>query len=63
MARIREIRNAYRILRGKCLGRYPLEILRKGWENIKVDYMKTGSENQRWVDWVSILSSDRFWYK
>jgi hypothetical protein len=47
---MRETRNAFRILMGKHLGRCLLEILRKGWENVKANYRKIGCEDQRWVD-------------
>lgn len=41
-------RNVYRSLVMKHLGKYPLERLRRGWDdNIKMDFRETGCEDGR----------------
>jgi hypothetical protein len=56
VARMRDMRNAYKILVGKLEGNRPLARPRRRWEyNIKVDLRKTGLKG---VDWIH-LTQDR----
>jgi hypothetical protein len=49
--RIRERRNAYRILVGKPEGRRPLERPRRGWvNNIKMDLRPIKWDGMNWID-------------
>jgi hypothetical protein len=56
VARMREKRNAYRILVGKPEGKKPLGTPRRRWEdNIKIDLRETGWDRIDWID----LAQDR----
>jgi hypothetical protein len=51
VARMREKRNAYRILVGKPEGKRPLERPRRGWvDNIKIDLREIGWDGMDWID-------------
>jgi hypothetical protein len=58
VARMGEMRNAYRILVGKPEGKRPLGRPRRKWENntcIKMDIRETGWSGMDWID----LAQDR----
>jgi len=55
VARMGEMRNAYRILAGKPEGKRPFGRPRRRWENIRMDLRETGWEG---VDWMH-LAQDR----
>jgi hypothetical protein len=51
VARIREKRNAYRILVGKPEGKRPLGRPRRRWvDNIKMDLREIGGDEMDWID-------------
>jgi hypothetical protein len=56
VARMRETRNAYRILVGKPEGKRPLGRPRRRWmDNIKMDLKKIGWDGRDWIE----LAQDR----
>jgi hypothetical protein len=56
VARMREMRNAHRILVGKPEGKRPLGRPRRRWvDNIKIDLRERGWDGMDWID----LAQDR----
>jgi hypothetical protein len=62
VARMREKRNAYRILVGKPEGRRPLGKPRRRWEdNIRINLRETGWGGMDWTDLAQDQSSPDRW--
>jgi hypothetical protein len=51
------MKNACRIMVGRCVEYYCME----GREVDKICFRETGFEYRRWLDWLRIISSGRFW--